>query len=248
MTINRNHIKRIFLALSLPALTVASYAQHPAAGTFSVIPRLGVSLSSLSGMMIKTTDAVEHSPHFKPGVVAGVDFDYQFMPNLSVMVGVRYSQQGCKYDNTKTETTTLDGNHQVVSITGSGYSDWKTQLHLLTVPIILNGYIGPGLAIKTGVEIGFPLSGRMKYTETGYTTNDKGVTVYTKPEYFDCDLKPTLSSVSVAIPVGVSYEFSNVIIDARYNLGLTNLQGKLDVGGKVKSRVVEFTAAYRFKL
>ena len=157
MTINRNHIKRIFLALSLPAFTVASYAQHPAAGTFSVIPRLGVSLSSLSGMMIMTTDAVEHSPRFKPGVVAGVDFDYQFMPNLSVMVGVRYSQQGCKYDNTKTETTTLDGNHQVVSITGSGYSDWKTQLHLLTVPIILNGYIGPGLAIKTGVEIGFPL-------------------------------------------------------------------------------------------
>ena len=180
--------------------------------------------------------------------MAGVDFDYQFMPNLSVMVGVRYSQQGCKYDNTKTETTTLDGNHQVTRITGSGYSDWKTQLHLLTVPIILNGYIGPGLAIKTGVEIGFPLSGRMKYTETGYTTNDKGVTVYTKPEYFDCDLKPALSSVSVAIPVGVSYEFSNVIIDARYNLGLTNLQGKLDVGGKVKSRVVEFTAAYRFKL
>ena len=40
MTINRNHIKRIFLALSLLAFTVASYAQHPAAGTFSVIPRL----------------------------------------------------------------------------------------------------------------------------------------------------------------------------------------------------------------
>lgn len=248
MTINRNHIKRIFLALSLLAFTVASYAQHPAAGTFSVIPRLGVSLSSLSSMTIFTSGEEAHSPHFKPGVVAGVDFDYQFMPNLSVMVGVRYSQQGCKYDNTKTETTTLGSNHQVVSITGSGYSDWKTQLHLLTVPIILNGYIGPGFAIKTGVEIGFPLSGRMKYTETGYTTNDKGVTVYTKPEYHDYDLKPTLSSVSVAIPVGVSYEFSNVIIDARYNLGLTNLHGKLYVGDKVKGRVAEFTAAYRFKL
>ena len=75
------------------------------------------------------------------------------------------------------------------------------------------------------------------------------MTVYTKPEYFDCDLKPTLSNVSVAIPVGVSYEFSNVIIDARYNFGLTDLQSKLNVvRDKVRSNVFEFTAAYRFKL
>ena len=72
--------------------------------------------------------------------------------------------------------------------------------------------------------------------------NDKGVTVYTKPEYFDCDLKPALSSVSVAIPVGVSYEYEQVVLDARYHFPLTKAMETIDT----RNRLFTLTVGYRF--
>jgi len=52
--------------------------------------------------------------------------------------------------------------------------------------------------------------------------------------------------VDLSIPLGVSYEFENVIIDARYLFGLSNIY-KTDL---VKSRnsVVQLSVGYRFQL
>lgn len=60
-------------------------------------------------------------------------------------------------------------------------------------------------------------------------------------------MNSTLTKVTFAIPVGVSYEFSNVILDARYNFGLTQFQ---DIDGfeSSKNRVFTFSVAYRLEL
>ena len=129
---------------------------------------------------------------------------------------------------------------------GTGYSDWSTQLHYINVPLMLNAYLGTGFAVKAGVQIGFPLSGKMKYTEQQYTMTKDDVK-YEKPEHVKYDLNSTLTKVTFAIPVGVSYEFSNVILDARYNFGLTQFQ---DIDGfeSSKNRVFTFSVAYRLEL
>lgn len=96
------------------------------------------------------------------------------------------------------------------------------------------------------MQIGFPLSGKMKYTEQQYTMTKDDVK-YEKPEHVKYDLNSTLTKVTFAIPVGVSYEFSNVIIDARYNIGLTQFQN-IDGFESSKNRVFTFSVAYRLEL
>ena len=54
------------------------------------------------------------------------------------------------------------------------------------------------------------------------------------------------STFDLSIPVGASYEYMNVILDARYNLGLTNIY-KYDLI-KSKNRVITVTVGYRFNL
>lgn len=53
-----------------------------------------------------------------------------------------------------------------------------------------------------------------------------------------------LKKVDFAIPVGISYEYMNVILDARYNIGLTKVYDNIDG----KNSVFTFSAGYRFSL
>lgn len=236
-------MKKLFLSVAALAAAATATAQQPKAGTISIIPRIGVSLANLPGDQIYINgDLPPLSPRYKAGFLGGVDVDWQFMPNMSVMVGAQYVQQGCRYENNAIETD-LSGN--VVS--GSGYSGWSTQLHYINVPVMLNAYIGTGFALKAGVQIGFPVSGKMKFNEMEYVKDKDGNYTYEKPVERNVSLNSSLTKVTLSVPVGVSYEFSNVIIDARYNIGLTKFQDIKNFDSS-KNRVFTFSAAYRFEL
>ena len=71
---------------------------------------------------------------------------------------------------------------------------------------------------------------------------------YEKPVHVKYDLNSTLTKLTFAIPVGVSYEFSNVIIDARYNIGLTQFQNIDGFFESSKNSVFAFSVAYRLEL
>lgn len=235
-------MKKFLLMLVVTCLSATLFAQ-PAVGTFSVIPRVGISITNLPGDKIYTAqEQVGLSPRNKAGFMGGVDFDYQFMRNLSVMVGAQYVQQGCRYDNEMKES-----DNTVNTIIGRGYNNMSTQLHYLNVPIMLNAYIGPGFAFKAGVQIGFALSGKMKYREMSYVKDKDGTITTQKPVDTTIDYKSTLTKVNVSIPLGLSYEFANVIIDARYNIGLTKFQNIKNFDSS-KNKVITLSAAYRFAL
>ena len=51
-------------------------------------------------------------------------------------------------------------------------------------------------------------------------------------------------SVDVSIPVGLSYEYSNFVLDARYNFGVTKVFENSDT----KNSVFQFTLGYKFEL
>lgn len=235
-------MKKRTILFALAAGVLPAMAQ-PKVGTVSVLPRVGVALANLPGDKIEVgaTNDLTYSSRYKAGLMAGVDIDWQFMPNLSATIGAQYVQQGAKYGNDGYKVQVTEGVYK-----GTGYSDWSTQLHYINVPLMLNAYLGTGFAVKAGVQIGFPLSGKMKYTEQQYTMTKDDVK-YEKPEHVKYDLNSTLTKVTFAIPVGVSYEFSNVILDARYNIGLTQFQN-IDGFESSKNRVFTFSVAYRLEL
>lgn len=57
-------------------------------------------------------------------------------------------------------------------------------------------------------------------------------------EYTDTD---GMKKLDLSIPIGLSYEFSNIVLDARYNLGLTKIVEHV----KAKNSVFMLTLGYK---
>ena len=56
------------------------------------------------------------------------------------------------------------------------------------------------------------------------------------------DLKDEAKSVMLALPVGVSCEYEQVVLDARYHLPLTKAMETIDT----RNRLFTLTVGYRF--
>ncbi len=105
--------------------------------------------------------------------------------------------------------------------------DATNRLDYINVPIMANVYVVKGLAVKLGVQPGFNVSNKL-------AANNRATV----------DNPVKAQSVDVAIPVGVSYEYNNFQLDARYNWGVT----KVYEGSKVKNSVFQITLGYKFDL
>ena len=153
-------MKKSLLSLLVMLSCVAASAQT-AAGKFSIIPRVGVSLANLSGDGVYYSESnatgAWGSSRNKPGFTVGVDLDYQLTNSFSVMLGAHYAQQGCNYGNVNQQTSQSGNVNTYV-----GLNDLSTQLHVINVPLLFNYYVAPGFAVKTGVQLGFPVSGKLK--------------------------------------------------------------------------------------
>lgn len=104
-----------------------------------------------------------------------------------------------------------------------------TKLDYINIPILANVYVTKGLAVKLGVQPAFNVSDKQKLS---------GGKASVEAEDFGAE------SFDFSIPVGLSYEFNNVVIDARYNFGVTNIAD----GGDSKNSVFQFTLGYKFAL
>lgn len=101
----------------------------------------------------------------------------------------------------------------------------------LAIPVLAQVYVADGFAIKAGVQPAFLLS-------------SKGAN--------SVDLKDYTNSFDFTIPVGLSYEYMNVVLDARYNIGVTNLvkdeKKPLDGFTKLNNGYFTITVGYKLKL
>lgn len=91
--------------------------------------------------------------------------------------------------------------------------DANFNLDYINVPVLANVYVAPGLALKAGPQIGF----------------------LTRAKLDDVDMKDVCNTIDFSIPVGVSYEISDFVIDFRYNIGITSVSKNKEI----KSEVVE---------
>ncbi|MFW5526839.1 MAG: porin family protein [Prevotella sp.] len=109
-------------------------------------------------------------------------------------------------------------------------SDNKIKLDYINVPILANVYLTKGLAVKVGAQPGF---------NVGNSVTVDGNTMSSSKKDYD-----GIKSVALSIPVGLSYEISNVVLDARYNWGVTKAFDGLDS----KNSVFQVTIGYKFQL
>lgn len=107
------------------------------------------------------------------------------------------------------------------------------KLDYLNIPILANVYVSKGLAVKLGLQPGFNISSKIAAKSGG-----NSVSIDAADAGFD------IKSFDLALPIGLSYQFNDFVIDGRYNFGLT----KLIDGDSSKNSVFQITFGYKFAL
>ena len=151
----------------------------------------------------------------------GMEAEYMITNIFSLSAGVMVSNQGGKYDK--------DGLR------------YTADIDYANIPIMANVYVLPGLALKAGVQPGFRLKAKMETDNGSYDIDEfyKLVGMLIPGE------EPKVNKFDLAIPVGISYEYENVVLGARYNWGLLKVE---NIGNAYYNRVFEVTLGYKFEL
>ena len=113
----------------------------------------------------------------------------------------------------------------IYSMQGAKSEGVKLNLDYINIPILANYYITKGLAVKAGIQPAFKVKSEAK------------------ADVVSVDMDG-FKSFDLSIPVGLSYEVSDFVIDARYNWGMT----KVFEGFDSKNTVFQFTVGYKFAL
>ncbi len=173
------------------------------------------------GLSVGTLGTTAKQTH-RIGINAGVEAQYQFTKIFALSVGAAYSQQGGKMEDLNFELC-----ERVT---------YDNKLDFINVPVLANFYICKGLALKIGAQPGFLIS------------SDVEVTVNATGKDVPGNYQDHLNKFVLSMPIGMSYEFNNIVFDARLNLNANGMFERCDdmdlpVAGNA---VYQLTVGYRF--
>ena len=108
------------------------------------------------------------------------------------------------------------------------------------------------VGLVAGAEFGYNLSEQFGLTAgLLYSIIKAGIQpgFLMSAKYGDVDTKDAYKSFDLSVPLGLSYEISDFVIDARYNLGVSNIMDK-DLSKalgdpKVHNSVIMLTVGYK---
>ena len=219
------------------AAITASAQYEP--GTFSVQPRLGFTVSTITNInSVQLESGVTLDTQPIGGLLIGADMDYQLSELVSLSAGLNWAMAGCGWEDYKQKENGLTYELQ----------NPRIQTAYLNIPVTANFFVWKGLALRTGVQMGFLTTANLMETIIVSGSEDgRNVKMTTDA---DESVKDQFNKFEISIPVGVSYEFKNhLVLDARYNIGLSKLN-KESFSGEKDSRngVFSLNIAYKIKL
>ncbi len=190
-------------------------------GEWSFMPKVGLGIADMTGQYIEEDGkGYPLKPIFS--LVAGIETEYAFNDQLSIAAGFNFSTQGAK----------ANANDNI-----------ELRLDYINIPLMLQFYpiANFGLALKAGAQLG--ITARKKMKVNGVRVNLDDVENRIKYLYGESS---TFKGAYFYIPLGISYELANFVLDARYNLGLTDVM-KSDPEHS-KHSVWQFTLGYKIDL
>lgn len=204
-------MKKLMMVAVMAIFALTANAQNTLRdeGTFTLQPKVGLALGSFSGTY---TSGSSTDTKMRAGFLAGVEGEYYVNNWFSAAFGFTYAQQGWKIsDSEGTSTTKLD---------------------YMNIPLVANFYVAKGLALKTGLQIGFLMNAKQG----------------------SVDIKDGCKKVNFSIPIGISYEYADFVLDARYNIAVTKVNkggddwGIFFLDASHRSDLIQITLGYKFEL
>lgn len=229
-------MRRLFL-LSLFVLSAFAVQAQPKWGTWSVVPHVGVSFANLTNDAVHVADnRISHS-QTRIGFSGGADVYYQLTDKLALSGGVAYTQAGCNFKDIPADLPARSGTVFHDSYFNLGYVD---------VPLLAHVYVSKGLSFSVGCQPSFLTKATAHAEMQDYETDGKGGIKYDKNEVSEGSAKYLFKKTAFAIPVGISYEYENVMLTARYNIGLSKVYNH-DLGDS-KNKIITVSVGYKFNL
>ena len=226
-------MKKLLFTCLLSCLSLAASAQ--AESCWRLYPKIGVNLSKFPNdeiLLMGAQHDYQLKSRYKQGFTAGAELSYE-RDVLSATLGLMYSNRGTKYQDYTYESLSYQE-----KVSGMQYT-----LHYLEMPLMGGYEIANGLRVKAGVQLGYLLKADFTSSSIITMTADDGVKSI-EPNETDIDVMDTFKKVDVCIPVGISYEFSNVVVEARYLIGVTTNSDLV----KARNSGFVFTVGYGFDL
>ncbi|WP_296149379.1 porin family protein [uncultured Flavobacterium sp.] len=185
--------------------------------------KAGLNLSTLTGDITDFTDVKS-----KAGFHVGGFVEFKFTDKFAIQPELLYSTQGAKSEFFDSDDVTFQSEED------------NYKLDYLNLPIMAKYYVAPGFSIEAGPQIGFLLSAKNKYD---YTSSFFGEDLSDSGEE---DVKDSFKSIDFGVNFGAGYEFTqNIFVQARYNLGLSNI-ADFDNDFEIKNSVVQVSFGYKF--
>ena len=103
------------------------------------------------------------------------------------------------------------------------------KLDYINIPILANVYVVKNLAVKVGLQPAFNVNSKAKASQG------------------DSSVQGSIEGIKTfdfSIPIGLSYEYKNIVIDGRYNFGLTKVSKYADS----KNSVFQLTLGYKLDI
>ena len=227
-------MKRIAVLIVLVTSTLVSMAQNKP-GTWSVIPHVGVSISSLLGgsgiYEVGDNMIVEVKPHALLGFVGGTDVMYQASDVVGLSAGLSFVQAGCKFKDNK-------GKDYV-------FYDRNLRMNYVTMPILIHSYLFSGFSVKAGIEPTLLVSAKSHEIQHSFEVDKEGKKSNFHEDEFTIDMKNGMRKFGLSIPVGVSYEYENVVLGALYHVGVFKIYKE---GDSSRNSVFEVSVGYKLNL
>ncbi len=167
---------------------------------------------------LSNKDLVTENGKMKPSIYVGGFAEYRFSSFIAGSVELVYSRQGIS-DSFDDEDF--------------GSVKDRMRLNYLNLPILAKIYlIGDQLSLDLGPQVGFMLNAKEWMKADGETGTE--------------DQTDLFKTVDVSAAMGLSYNIGNIILQGRYNLGLTDIVKDNDGDKKFKNGVIQLGVGYRF--
>ena len=230
-------MKHIAALFALMGMSTMGWAQVET-GTFSVIPRVGLNLSTISDESL-TTDVGTMKSKYKAGAMAGVDLEYRISKPLAASVGAYYSREGCNYKDNVLDQRAV-GTYNV-------FSRCYLTIDYLKIPVMARWYATDKFSVGTGLQAGIGLWNRTHTESQEVKVGESGRYTYST-DIEKANVKGNgLRNVLWSVPVSVAMEYERVIVDLRYSIPLSKVyrsNGK-NPGGSERVQCWSISVGYR---
>ncbi|MCU4176503.1 porin family protein [Carboxylicivirga sp. N1Y90] len=179
--------------------------------------KAGINIANL-----KITE-VDYDPglEYKVGLTIGAFAKYSVSEKFAIQPELLYSMKGAKINYSE----------------GNDYNKGSIKTNYLSIPIIAKYYLSSGFNLQAGPQMDFLLSAKTSYDSSidGHITSES------------YDFKDSLKGIDFGLAVGLGYDLENGLgIEARYILGLSELNKNTEEDGSAKSKGFQITASYAF--